>query len=163
MGAGPFDITGISSFKLCTLTQGRIESFYIENPRKYSGAQVERSIVPVSLEIDESVIEDVNAHPVTVILRHESVAETGSTIYTKNSAKLSTTSSSFKDHKSRQALEKSKDIGYSTTEVVKAKYVIGCDGAHSWTRQQIGCQLDGDSTDYVFGVADIVPISNFRK
>jgi phenol 2-monooxygenase len=163
MGAGPFDITGISSFKLCTLTQGRIESFYIENLRKYSGAQVERSTAPVSLEIDESVVEDVNAHPVTVILRHESVTETGSTIYTKDPARHSNTSNSFKDHKDQQALEKSKDIGHGTTKIVKAKYVIGCDGAHSWTRQQIGCQLEGDSTDYVFGVADIVPISNFRK
>lgn len=29
---------------------------------------------------------------------------------------------------------------------VKAKYVIGCDGAHSWTRAQLGISMIGDTS-----------------
>ena len=45
--------------------------------------------------------------------------------------------------------------------MVKAKYMIGCDGAHSWIRNQLGIQMKGEQTDYIWGVIDIVPITNF--
>ena len=50
-----------------------------------------------------------------------------------------------------------------TEEVVQAKYVVGCDGAHSWVRKQLGYELEGEPTDYIWGVLDIVPITDFRK
>lgn len=31
-----------------------------------------------------------------------------------------------------------------TTEIIRAKYMIGCDGAHSWTRRQLGFQMQGE-------------------
>lgn len=31
-------------------------------------------------------------------------------------------------------------------EIINAKYLIGCDGAHSWTRNQVGISLEGEST-----------------
>ena len=46
-------------------------------------------------------------------------------------------------------------------EVVKAKYLLGADGAHSWVRNQLGFKLKGDSTDYIWGVLDIIPITDF--
>jgi phenol 2-monooxygenase len=48
-----------------------------------------------------------------------------------------------------------------STETIKAKYMIGCDGAHSWTRRQLGFSLEGEQTDYIWGVLDIVPITDF--
>lgn len=48
-----------------------------------------------------------------------------------------------------------------TTETVRAKYMIGCDGAHSWTRRQLGFHMEGEQTDFIWGVLDIVPITNF--
>lgn len=36
------------------------------------------------------------------------------------------------------------------TEKVKAKYVIGCDGAHSWTRAQLGIEMVGDTSSKLF-------------
>jgi 2-polyprenyl-6-methoxyphenol hydroxylase-like FAD-dependent oxidoreductase len=39
-----------------------------------------------------------------------------------------------------------------SAETIKAKYVIGCDGAHSWTRKQLGFELEGEPTDYIWGV-----------
>ncbi|KAH7919888.1 hypothetical protein BV22DRAFT_840363 [Leucogyrophana mollusca] len=47
------------------------------------------------------------------------------------------------------------------TEVVRAKYVIGADGAHSWVRKSFGITMDGEQTDYVWGVVDMVPDTNF--
>lgn len=46
---------------------------------------------------------------------------------------------------------------------VKARFVLGCDGAHSWVRKQIGLQMEGNGIDESWGVIDCVPITNFRK
>ena len=48
-------------------------------------------------------------------------------------------------------------------EKIKAKYVVGCDGAHSWTRRQLGFQMEGEQTDFVWGVIDMIPLTDFRK
>ncbi|THH12083.1 hypothetical protein EW145_g224 [Phellinidium pouzarii] len=47
------------------------------------------------------------------------------------------------------------------TEVVHAKYVLGADGAHSWVRRELGFTMDGEQTDYVWGVVDFIPITDF--
>lgn len=49
----------------------------------------------------------------------------------------------------------------SVGHTLYTKYVVGCDGAHSWLRKQLKVSLEGDLTDSVFGVIDIVPKSNF--
>ncbi|KAI5123497.1 hypothetical protein M0805_008865 [Coniferiporia weirii] len=46
-------------------------------------------------------------------------------------------------------------------EVVHAKYVLGVDGAHSWVRRGLGFAMEGEQTDYVWGVIDVVPTTNF--
>ncbi|KAL4065933.1 FAD binding domain-containing protein [Scleroderma citrinum] len=46
------------------------------------------------------------------------------------------------------------------TEVVYAKYVIGADGAHSWVRKSFGITMDGEHTDYIWGVVDMLPDTN---
>ncbi|KAI6094993.1 FAD binding domain-containing protein [Pisolithus sp. B1] len=46
-------------------------------------------------------------------------------------------------------------------EVIHAKYVVGADGAHSWVRKAFGITMDGDQTNYVWGVVDVVPDTNF--
>ena len=51
----------------------------------------------------------------------------------------------------------------SKVETIKAKYLLGCDGAHSWTRQQLGIPLEGNQTRNIWGVIDIIPLTNFRK
>lgn len=48
------------------------------------------------------------------------------------------------------------------TETIRAKYLIGCDGAHSWTRRQLGFKMEGEQTDLIWGVLDIVPVTDFR-
>ena len=51
----------------------------------------------------------------------------------------------------------------ATSETIHAKYVIGCDGARSWTRRTLGYELEGEATDFIWGVMDIIPITDFRK
>lgn len=48
-----------------------------------------------------------------------------------------------------------------TEKLFKAKYVLGCDGAHSIVRKSLGYNMVGDSTDAVWGVMDIYPQTNF--
>ncbi|KAH8425157.1 uncharacterized protein LDX57_002906 [Aspergillus melleus] len=47
-------------------------------------------------------------------------------------------------------------------EVINARYVVACDGAHSWTRDQLGVSTEGDSKGSTWGIFDIVPITDFR-
>ncbi|KAG8789416.1 hypothetical protein FRC12_013524 [Ceratobasidium sp. 428] len=45
--------------------------------------------------------------------------------------------------------------------IIKAKYVIGCDGAHSWTRAQLGIDMVGDTSDSVWGLVDVFIDTDF--
>ncbi|KAJ4581587.1 hypothetical protein HRR79_000607 [Exophiala dermatitidis] len=46
-------------------------------------------------------------------------------------------------------------------ERFRAKYVLGCDGAHSMVRKSLGYKMVGDTTDAVWGVMDVYPRTNF--
>ncbi|KAH9877854.1 hypothetical protein J1614_003071 [Plenodomus biglobosus] len=46
-------------------------------------------------------------------------------------------------------------------EVWEAKYVLACDGAHSTIRHSLSLPMLGDSTDTVWGVMDIYPLTTF--
>ncbi|NLQ16982.1 3-hydroxybenzoate 4-monooxygenase [Marinomonas sp. M1K-6] len=46
-------------------------------------------------------------------------------------------------------------------ETVKAKYVVGCDGARSTVRKSIGRELIGDSINQAWGVMDVLVVTDF--
>ncbi|CAN7603548.1 FAD-binding monooxygenase [Bosea sp. LjRoot9] len=46
-------------------------------------------------------------------------------------------------------------------ETVKARYVVGCDGARSAVRKSIGRRLDGDSAQQAWGVMDVLAVTDF--
>ncbi|SFJ62332.1 phenol 2-monooxygenase [Bosea sp. OK403] len=46
-------------------------------------------------------------------------------------------------------------------ETVKARYVVGCDGARSTVRKSIGRRLDGDSAQQAWGVMDVLAVTDF--
>jgi phenol 2-monooxygenase len=48
-----------------------------------------------------------------------------------------------------------------TTSRVRAKYVVGCDGARSVTRAAIGRELTGDATNQSWGVMDVLAVTDF--
>ena len=47
------------------------------------------------------------------------------------------------------------------TSTIRAKYVVGCDGARSAVRTSIGRQLHGDVQNHAWGVLDILAVTDF--
>ncbi|KAI0352108.1 hypothetical protein OH77DRAFT_1409847 [Trametes cingulata] len=110
-----------------TLHQGAIEAIFLDSMKAH-GVEVERPIVPTSIELSTSdeELKDPHAHPVRVILKH---------------------------------LDPQGEHG--DTEIVRAKFVVGADGAHSWVRKSLGISMDGEQTDYIWGVVDMRPRTDF--
>lgn len=52
-------------------------------------------------------------------------------------------------------------INAGETHVVRANYVVGCDGARSTVRQAIGGKLEGDAAHQAWGVMDILANTDF--
>src|SRR3954471_18889678 len=46
-------------------------------------------------------------------------------------------------------------------ETVSARFVVGCDGAHSAVRRALGRLLDGDSANQAWGVMDVLAVTDF--
>ncbi|MHA6800048.1 FAD-dependent monooxygenase [Bounagaea algeriensis] len=47
------------------------------------------------------------------------------------------------------------------TSTVRARYVVGCEGARSATREAIGRRLEGDETNQSWGVLDVLAVTDF--
>lgn len=58
-------------------------------------------------------------------------------------------------------LERNDAAHQGQIETVKARYVVGCDGARSGVRKAIGLQLVGDSANHAWGVMDVLAVTNF--
>jgi 2-polyprenyl-6-methoxyphenol hydroxylase-like FAD-dependent oxidoreductase len=58
-------------------------------------------------------------------------------------------------------LERLDPVHEGRLETVKARYVVGCDGARSAVRQSLGQALHGDSTNQAWGVMDVLAVSDF--
>jgi phenol 2-monooxygenase (NADPH) len=58
-----------------------------------------------------------------------------------------------------QHLKDRQEIGETST--LRARYVVGCDGARSATRTAIGRELVGDATDESWGVMDVLAVTDF--
>ena len=46
-------------------------------------------------------------------------------------------------------------------EKIRARYVVGCDGARSAVRQSLGLALKGDSANQAWGVMDVLAVTDF--
>lgn len=46
-------------------------------------------------------------------------------------------------------------------ETIRARYVVGCDGARSTVRKAIGRDLHGDSANHAWGVMDVLAVTDF--
>ncbi|KIX06954.1 uncharacterized protein Z518_04930 [Rhinocladiella mackenziei CBS 650.93] len=57
-------------------------------------------------------------------------------------------------------LSESQKAGASS-ETIQAKYIIGCDGAHSWTRKEVGINMTAEDTDVFWGILDVIPNTDF--
>ena len=156
----PDTIPGISRFQQVVLHQGRIERFFLDSLKQYSNIEVERGVLPEELALDHTKAEDVDAYPIRIKIRHLDDEEATPA---QNSTNISDGlfRSSLAPDDTDDLIRKSRGKE-GNSEIIRAKYMIGCDGAHSWTRRQLGFSMEGDQTDYIWGVLDIIPITNFR-
>jgi len=58
-------------------------------------------------------------------------------------------------------LERIDDAHRGEVETVRARYVVGCDGARSVVRKAIGRELSGDSANHAWGVMDVLAVTDF--
>lgn len=114
---------------------------------------VERDTLPEKLTIDRSITEKEDAYPITIEIRH--------TIYDQDSSEVN--SSDKSNAAPSSGIKKSQEtVKSERVEIIKAKYLLGCDGGHSWTRRQVGLPLEGEQSEHVWGVIDIIPLTDFR-
>jgi phenol 2-monooxygenase len=130
-----------------TFHQGGIETIF-RDAMTESGVKVDQPVIPVSIQIssDESELKSSDSYPVKVTLkrlRHEQAAPLTGNPHSNEKPQTPT------------------DTDDDESEVIRAKYVIGADGAHSWTRKQMNITMEGESTAFVWGVVDCVPETDF--
>jgi len=54
-----------------------------------------------------------------------------------------------------------RDVAKGSKATVRAKYVVGCDGARSLVRDSIGAVPRGDFANHAWGVVDMLAVTNF--
>ncbi len=54
-----------------------------------------------------------------------------------------------------------RDVATGTSSTVRAKYVVGCDGARSAVRDAIGAVPRGDFANHAWGVVDMLAVTDF--
>ncbi|KAF2455021.1 phenol hydroxylase [Lineolata rhizophorae] len=166
----PDTLVGVSRFQEVVLHQGRIERFFLDHISKHSSLRIERGVLPEALAIDEGSVDDPLAHPITVTLRHLTEEEAtphqaaGAASGSKNANGEQPSDGLFRSNLAEDDTDEliRKSSGREgSTEVVRCKYMVGCDGAHSWTRRQLGFEMQGEATDFIWGVLDIIPLTDF--
>src|SRR5205814_4270806 len=65
------------------------------------------------------------------------------------------------DHAVTVRLERVDSGNAGKIETIKARYVVGCDGARSTVRTSIGRELRGDSANHAWGVMDVLAVTDF--
>ena len=136
---------------------GRIERVFLDAIKNVGGIEVERGVAPTDIEIDDSKLGDPQSYAVKLTLHHLSKEELrpwSVPVPGKDDFNVSPG-----DEVEIQR-EPSQDAGKE--EIVHAKYVIGCDGARSWTRKAVGLKFEGLGNDPLWAAMDIVPVTDFR-
>ncbi|MBR0780213.1 FAD-binding monooxygenase [Bradyrhizobium iriomotense] len=65
------------------------------------------------------------------------------------------------DHAVTVRLERVDAGNEGKVETIRARYVVGCDGARSTVRKSIGRELHGDSANHAWGVMDVLAVTDF--
>ncbi|KAL4899370.1 hypothetical protein BDW74DRAFT_163547 [Aspergillus multicolor] len=128
---------GLSRFGQMLLNQGEVEQILIDYIESMGRIKIERQ-----KRAEKIYFTDHESHPVTV--------ETTGQRTDRMAQVLQNGDSDASSQGNAQA-----------TEVIQARYVVGCDGAKSLVREQLDVPLEAKSTNSMWGVIDIVPITDF--
>ncbi len=81
--------------------------------------------------------------------------------YSRKLAGLAREPDGVSDHPVTARFER-QDAGHEgQIETIRARYVVGCDGARSAVRQSMGLSLKGDSANHAWGVMDVLVVTDF--
>jgi len=155
----PDFIPGISRFHECVIHQGKIENWLNTSIDQFSEGKVkvERPYLPLSIKIDENMKGDQD-YAVEVLVKRLSDDLAKPEQYGNISNGLFR---AFEGDQDKFYADHVSDGNVEDFELIKAKYVLGSDGAHSWVRKQLEIEMQGETTDFIWGVIDMVPITNF--
>jgi phenol 2-monooxygenase len=67
----------------------------------------------------------------------------------------------LEDHAVTARFERTDPQHEGQVETVKARFVVGCDGARSTVRKSIGRELHGDSANHAWGVMDVLAVTDY--
>lgn len=126
---------GLSEFPHVILNQARIHDFFLDVMRKS----------PQALEPDFSR---------KLVDLKSSAAQNGVGVDGKEALQSS-------EYPVNVTLENLHAEGESRFQTVRARYVVGCDGARSNVRKALDLSLTGDSANQAWGVMDVLAVSDF--
>nr|ABK64179.1 phenol hydroxylase [Candida tropicalis] len=155
----PDSAPGVSKYTECVIHQGNVEKWFNDSIEHFSDGKVkvERPLLPISLQINENEINNPQAHAVDILIKKLADNSAKPEQFGKIANGLFRAFDGDQE-KFYKDITKDNEDDY---ELIHAKYVVGSDGAHSWVRKQFEIDMDGDHTDFVWGVLDMVPITNF--
>ncbi|KZP17569.1 hypothetical protein FIBSPDRAFT_746817 [Athelia psychrophila] len=116
---------------------------------------------PFEATLHQGAIEDIfidAMQPLGLVVERQTVPV--SMQLSKDAAELNDPSA-YPVHVVLQHLDSNATQGDAETETIHAKFVVGADGAHSWVRKSLGIAMEGAQTEYIWGVLDLVPETDF--
>lgn len=129
----PDDPQGISEFPHLIVNQARVIDYFAEYARRAPArGEVDYGWEFVGLEVSGE-----GEYPVHVTLRQVS------------------------GHSGAGINADAEGVSVGETRVVRAKYVVGADGARSAVRSAIGGSLRGNQSFHAWGVMDVLPVTDF--
>ncbi|KAL4737667.1 FAD binding domain-containing protein [Aspergillus similis] len=128
---------GLSRFGQMLLNQGEMEQILIDYIESKGRVKIERQ-----KRADKIYFTDHESHPVTVESTSQGT-DRMMPVLKSDTDETDTTGNA------------------QVTELIQARYVVGCDGARSLVREQLNVPMEAKSTDSMWGVIDIVPITDF--
>ncbi|PSN64160.1 putative phenol 2-monooxygenase [Corynespora cassiicola Philippines] len=127
----------LGRFYQTNVVQGDLERTLMDGMKRFNNLEVERGVQATEIKLDDSSADDPEAYPITVTVKHLTEAEMAE---------------ATDDHKG--SIPKPGDFNWDprdepyrirrpsgkegTTEIIRAKYLIGTDGPRSIVRKSIG-------------------------
>ena len=123
---------GLSEYPHVIVNQARMQDFLLDRMAK----SPTRLVPDYGLEVTSVAVDDSSGHPVTVTV---APARTDDKVGACNAA----------------------DAEDAPPTTIRAKYVIGCDGARSAVRRSLGIETNGDARNHAWGVMDVFAVTDF--
>lgn len=140
---------GLSEMPHTILNQARIHDFYLQAMRQAPWRLVpdyNRRLLALAVEAD-----DTTGYPVRVTLERTDAGAAG----------IGECPQPWLRQPPQGGAGKPGDGPALSCESLCARYVVGCDGARSAVRQSLGHALRGDSANQIWGVMDVLAVTDF--